>query len=146
MEYTTNYQLNQWDAQDAIKRTDFNADNAKIDAALGTLAAASAGHGNCKIEYGSYKGTGKYGSDNPKTLTFEGRPIVVMVFQLTNGYMATMGNSAPYGHFQNLNAHFSMVLSWGEQSVTWYSGQSATYQMNESGTYYNYFALVAADE
>ena len=38
--YTKNYQLNQWEAEDKVVRTDFNADNAKIDAALGTLAAA----------------------------------------------------------------------------------------------------------
>jgi hypothetical protein len=31
---TQNYQLNQWDASDRILREDFNADNAKIDAAL----------------------------------------------------------------------------------------------------------------
>ena len=31
---TTNYQLNQWEATDQVLRTDFNADNAKIDAAL----------------------------------------------------------------------------------------------------------------
>lgn len=31
---TTNYQLCQWDSEDFIRRTDFNADNAKIDAAL----------------------------------------------------------------------------------------------------------------
>ena len=31
---TQNYQLNQWDATDRILREDFNADNAKIDAAL----------------------------------------------------------------------------------------------------------------
>ena len=31
---TTNYQLNQWEADDRILRTDFNADNSKIDTAL----------------------------------------------------------------------------------------------------------------
>ena len=31
---TTNYQLNQWEPTDQVLRTDFNADNAKIDAAL----------------------------------------------------------------------------------------------------------------
>ena len=35
MNYTENYQLNQWDAGDRVLREDFNADNAKIDAALG---------------------------------------------------------------------------------------------------------------
>ena len=32
--YTTNYQLNQWEPTDPVIRTDFNADNAKIEAAL----------------------------------------------------------------------------------------------------------------
>ena len=35
---TTNYQLNQWEPTDQVLRTDFNADNAKTDAALKTLA------------------------------------------------------------------------------------------------------------
>ena len=39
---TTNYQLCQWDGEDRILRTDFNADNAKIDAAIADNAAAIA--------------------------------------------------------------------------------------------------------
>lgn len=33
---TSSYGLSQWEATDQVKRTDFNADNAKIDAALET--------------------------------------------------------------------------------------------------------------
>ena len=36
--YTTNYQLNQWEPNDQVLRTDFNADNAKLDAALKSLS------------------------------------------------------------------------------------------------------------
>ena len=39
---TTNYQLNQWDPEDRILRTDFNSDNQKIDAALKSQADALA--------------------------------------------------------------------------------------------------------
>ena len=39
---TANYQLNQWEAEDKVLRTEFNADNAKLDAALAGLAAALA--------------------------------------------------------------------------------------------------------
>ena len=39
---TEHYQLNQWEAEDKVLRTDFNADNAKIDAALAAKAEASA--------------------------------------------------------------------------------------------------------
>ena len=36
--HTTNYQLCQWQADDQVKRTDFNEDNAKIDSALKGLS------------------------------------------------------------------------------------------------------------
>ena len=42
MNQTNNYQLCQWDGEDRILRTDFNADNAKIDAAIADNAAAIA--------------------------------------------------------------------------------------------------------
>lgn len=37
MNQTTNYQLNQWEKADRIQMEDFNADNAKIDAALASI-------------------------------------------------------------------------------------------------------------
>ena len=43
MQKTTNYQLCQWDGDDRILRTDFNEDNAKIDAALKQQANSIAG-------------------------------------------------------------------------------------------------------
>jgi len=39
---TQNYQLNQWVKSDQVKMEDFNADNAKIDAALASKASTSA--------------------------------------------------------------------------------------------------------
>ena len=42
MTKTTNYQLNQWAKSDRIRMDDFNADNAKIDAALKANADAIA--------------------------------------------------------------------------------------------------------
>ena len=35
---TTNYQLNQWEPTDAVRRVEFNQDNAKVDAALKSLS------------------------------------------------------------------------------------------------------------
>jgi len=40
--FTPNYQLNQWEADDQVLRVDFNADNAKLDAALKAEADARA--------------------------------------------------------------------------------------------------------
>ena len=36
--HTTNFELCQWQADDQVKRTDFNEDNAKIDSALKGLS------------------------------------------------------------------------------------------------------------
>ena len=46
---TTNFGLNQWAAEDKVLRTDFNADNAKLDAALAGMP---------RVITGSYTGTG----------------------------------------------------------------------------------------
>ena len=39
MNYTKNYQLNQWEASDRVLREDFNSDNRKIDAAIAACRA-----------------------------------------------------------------------------------------------------------
>ena len=72
MTKTTNYQLNQWAKSDRVMMDDFNADNAKIDAALkanaDTAAAASAAValcGNCKIEISTYTGTENTAAQTP---------------------------------------------------------------------------------
>ena len=49
MNHTTNYNLNQWEAGDRVTRDDFNADNAKIDAAIKAVSS-----GSPKIASGSY--------------------------------------------------------------------------------------------
>ena len=41
--YTENYSLCQWEATDAVLRTDFNEDNQKIDTALKTQAGNHSG-------------------------------------------------------------------------------------------------------
>ena len=67
---TQHYQLNQWEPEDDFLRTDFNEDNAKIDAALAAHDAAIAGKTDkaataslqalaaqkCRILFGSFEG------------------------------------------------------------------------------------------
>ena len=67
--YTTNYQLNQWEPTDQVLRTEFNVDNAKIDAALAEL-------GTFRIETGTYVGAGNTIS---KSLTLARPPVFVVV-------------------------------------------------------------------
>ena len=56
MTKTTDYQLNQWAKSDRLMMDDFNADNAKIDAALGALQivtgiyTGSGNDANCRVD------------------------------------------------------------------------------------------------
>ena len=71
MTKTTNYQLNQWAKSDRIMMDDFNADNAKIDAALKAVA-----DGGAKLAVGTYTGTGN-STDTTVTVGFFGKVSVV---------------------------------------------------------------------
>ena len=72
--HTANYDLCQWEATDQVLRTDFNQDNAKIDAALAALAG-----GLFKMRCGYY-----VGNDAPdQTFTLGFTPKVVLVLHNT---------------------------------------------------------------
>ena len=92
---TERYGLSQWEKSDKVLMEDFNADNAKLDAALAaqaeamedkadvtalealartvnTLSGTVSGQsstlsrkGNCQIYYSTYVGAGPYGSAHP---------------------------------------------------------------------------------
>jgi len=89
--YTENYNLCQWEPSDPVLRTDFNEDNAKLDAALASIAGvAGAAKAQAqaitdaaytKTDYppltgGTYVGNGK----NSQAITLGFRPRVVIVF------------------------------------------------------------------
>ena len=82
MQKTTNYQLPKWEKTDRILMDDFNGMTAALDTALQSaingkaasshthtqsaimgLTAALAAKGNCRIQAGSYTGTGTWGED-----------------------------------------------------------------------------------
>ena len=158
---TTNYGLNQWEATDQVLRTDFNADNSKIDAALkgladkdtaleGTLAsqaAAIGSLGNCGIEIKTYVGTGTYGSSNPTKITFSKPPEFFFV-QGSSAIMlgskrCTRGaivRSASYGATVE-----NPILTWSGNRVSFYNTSEAYAQMNHSGETYCVAAFYARD-
>ena len=80
---TTNYELNQWLSTDQVLRTDFNADNAKIDAALAALS---------QLVTGTYEGDGT--AERFISLGFT--PKAVLVF-LRDGYPADPYTDNFYG-------------------------------------------------
>ena len=153
--HTANYQLNQWEPTDRILCTDFNADNAKIDAALKAAAdlaasaqAAAAGSGNCQIVTGTYTGDGLSGSSHPNTLTFSGKPLLVIVHSVerynTASERMVLVNGASWGFSEHVNNYNSLV-TWGDTSVSWYDpDENYIRQMNISNRKYVYVALMAA--
>ena len=158
MTKTTNYQLNQWEKTDRVMMDDFNADNTKIDTALkanaDTAAAASAAVARCgngQIVYGTYTGSGTYGSANPVTLNFDHKPIFALVQDNAysnddNDHKLRMMRGITGAVIMDGNYTWKNTVSWGDTWVRWYSPHGADTQFNTSGSEYHYMALLAADE
>ena len=154
MAETGNYQLKQWEKTDRIQMEDFNADNAKTDQALAELAAQAAQIakcGNCKIVYGTYKGSGTYGSSNPNTLIFDHKPMLVAIMPSSSGgsmygigFLAVKGSPLVYTCMYYSQS--SCTVTWTGNNIKWYNSANSKYQFNESSLTYYYVALLAADE
>ena len=171
MNFTQNYQLNQWEALDKVQRTDFNADNAKIDAALRALdtgkaeksalntlsqtvaghTAALAGKGNCQIATGTYTGDGTIGAENKITLTFPFAPKLVIV-QNSDGAQADVTNTGdasntmmvlvrPLRVYRAFQGFYTARIIWEGNTVSWYSDGNHYAHMNTQGKVYTYVAL-----
>ena len=143
--HTTNYNLNQWEATDKVLRTEFNEDNAKIDAALKANADALAAledtlalKGNCQIEVQTYTGNGKSGASNPTVLTFSKVPLLVLIcgygtMMITGPQLSQCAFHSYTTNFYPQNAH----ISWSGSQVSLYSDAvgtgviNAANQMNE---------------
>ena len=149
--HTTNYNLNQWEAADKVLRAEFNADNAKIDAALkasadaiGALEGQMAGKGNCQLYVTSYAGTGQYGQAHPQSLTFPKLPRLVILGS-SNGHLMFFGRGQSVVTGIQLDHNepcFWTQVTWTGNTVSWY-GESAAQQMNYSG--FTYYALAFLD-
>ena len=162
MKRTANYALPDWEKSDFIKMDDFNDMTTKLDAALkaeadaraagdgaasGSLSALAQGlgtHGkNARIAWGSYTGDGKYGRENPNSLNFDFKPVMLTV--------GSDNESAYPGAFlvrpveQGVAAAGGRVhVTWGEHSVSWYTLETTNphiYQSNSSGYVYHYLAI-----
>ena len=117
MNQTSNYGLNQWEEQDRILREDFNADNAKIEAALqAATETALAEH----VTVGSYTGNGAKG--RVISLPFTPKAVILLgyvnsdlsmavITENADRYMATpacgSGNFRVVEHGFKLNSSYS---------------------------------------
>lgn len=154
-DFTKNYGLSQWEKSDRVLMEDFNADNAKIDAALKAEAdartAADAAHElvlsklrNCQIYISSYVGDGSFGPDNPKELTLPGVPALLLIF----------GNNA-FFHYIPLkdehacvlwdNARWFLTVTWDGSTAIWYGRNNDNESMNQEGATYRVLAFYETD-
>ena len=144
--YTTNYQLNQWEAEDQVLHTEFNQDNQKIDTALKTnadaiaalstqLTSGLAGKGNCQLRVTSYQGTGSYGETAPTSLVFpQGEPELILIMD-EDCRLLWMRK----GCTRAVNGNGSVWVTWSAGGVSWYSSQNSSSQMNGYGTYHVFY-------
>ena len=156
MNKTANFQLTQWEKTDRILMEEFNSDNEKIDAALkssadgvAALQTALASCGNCKIVYGTYTGNGKSGSANPNKLTFDGKPVLVIVQEEKQtadmDINLRMLRPCTWAQGAATNDNWVNAVTWGAAQVQWYSRNDyAPTQFNETGKKYYYLALIDA--
>ena len=168
--HTANYDLCQWQATDPVIRTDFNEDNAKIDAALSSLETALEGKankvnhdnltsavnsmtfdiyelqdekGNCQITTTTYTGTGYHGSSHVNSLSFsDGTPVLVLVVGESNlgGLRMVRGLNKA----QTSGFYSQVTVSWTDNGLSWYGGDDEE-QMNELNRTYTVVALLARD-
>ena len=131
--YTTNYNLCQWESTDQVLRTDFNADNAKIDAALAVR--------NCQAYMISYVGD----DSSTRTITFPYKPVLVIVLG-GGSIMVAIRGFAEANLISSVNIHRTPDVAWGENSFTWDIGSDyPVYGVNSKGATYQMFALLEVE-
>ena len=148
---TPNYQLSQWEKSDKVLMDDFNADNAKIDAAIKAqadartaLAARVAQKGNCQIWTGTYVGNGKCGVGNPTSFTFPKKPLVAFIIDdYEPRWIFPWSGSIDTSQYNTLN--------WNGNTISWYlqaSPDSADpqKQLNILGSTYRVVAFFEEDK
>lgn len=152
MHTTTNYQLCQWEGSDRILMTDFNGDNAKIDAALkanadaaASAAAAAAARGNCQIWADTYTGNGKAGSNNPCSVAFPQKPVLFRICQADNSYYVVSFHGCKELYVMNGASVYVCTASWSGNTLSWYHADSYVRQMNDPNKLYHVVALFAVD-
>ena len=92
------------------------------------------------VKFGSYEGTGSYGSGSPITLEFDSRPLFVFVFGEYTAFISGARDSGEYVSFTG--ATFSTIsATWSGNTLSFYNESSALAQLNVANEPYNYIAI-----
>ena len=133
MNHTSNYNLNQWEPDDRIQRVDFNADNAKIDAALGD---------KLRLVVGRYQGTGTYGPDHPTVIEVpdaERPPRFVVVSEEGDKRHILLIRGITETCVFDSSVSFLVHVTWTDKGVKFYSNEADFKQLNYDRTDEDYF-------
>ena len=163
MEYTKNYHLPQWAEEDRIQMEDFNDAMASIENGLDTAnqtaaavqeqlgtelseLAAEVGHGgkNARMDWGTYIGNGKFGSNNPTSLSFNFKPIIVLIHEITSSgqvYRTWMQREQTKAKSA---AGDAVTISWTDKGVSWYGTVNHGQNNTANATYF--WIAIGADE
>ena len=145
MENTKNLGLKKWEGGDRILHSEFNDNWDKIDTALTAHAAKLAGCGNCKIEYGTYRGTGT----TEHSLTFSAKPMAVFIqADIMGDFGMILRGSKMFLTYSN-NTFACAQFNWTETGVTisrYTTSDTASTVLNEGGQTYTYMALLPMGE
>ena len=142
--HTQNYSLCQWEPADKVLREDFNADNAKLDAALAAQqtaidAAQASADGAFRPSYhpvvtGGYHGNGA----ETREITLGFRPRAVLVLESS---MAMQEGAYQYSAMvvEGLNYAYGNPVTISDAGFKVYSSKSQL--TNQSGLKYFYIAI-----
>lgn len=92
------------------------------------------------VQVVSYVGTGTYGSSNPNSLTFDFVPKIVMIRRGRD----TKLFDAIYGMTDvtvNFSSGYCVTAEWSKKTLSWYSTDDASRQMNNIGGKYYAIAI-----
>lgn len=96
-----------------------------------------------KVKVGTYVGTGKYGKDNPNSLSYEFDAALVVIGSESEMYRAYAVSGAPLVQTEDPVSSSSGEMSrfkWKPGGVEWFSSSSSA-QLNNSGETYYYVII-----
>lgn len=130
--------------------------NSKFQSAIDDAVQKAVASG-VKIQTGSYTGTGTYGQSNPCSLTFDFEPKVVFlqthpadtynIYNIVNATLVFGSNATAtvYGNYDSGGTgpanSGKLNLSFGGNTVSWYSVNSDNHQLNLAGNVCRYTAI-----
>lgn len=117
----------------------YDTDTMRTDEEIRAIAETA----GLKIQTGSYTGTNKYGSENKNTLTFNFVPQLVIVAIVSTYIVGPLVMVQGSGNASNgtTSSGVAIYISWSGNSVSWYSANASSYQMNSGTIKYNWLAI-----